>query len=214
VGVDPATPRPPVGFRIRVPDEWLRLDLDPDTSPGWVERFLDDRIATHPEAAPHRGHLRQVMRTLIGQQRDAEVFFCAILTGPGHRPSDILSASLTLAWRKLPRAASHLDVDALVALYADAPADDGEDPTARRVEPVELPAGPAARLRTTALAPIPETSRRQRVAVSQHFVPVPGTDWLGVLTVTTPNLGLTEVFDDLADRVAESLEFDPTPTTS
>ena len=32
VGVDPAAPRPPIGFRLDVPDEFTSLDLDPATS--------------------------------------------------------------------------------------------------------------------------------------------------------------------------------------
>jgi hypothetical protein len=46
---------------------------------------------------------------------------------------------------------------------------------------VDLRCDPAVWIRTSLLAPVPESSRRQRVAVSQSVVPVPGAAWLGVL---------------------------------
>jgi hypothetical protein len=54
---------------------------------------------------------------------------------------------------------------------------------------------------------VPETTRRQRVAISQLVVPVPATRWLGVIVVSTPNLAMSEVFARLADDVARSLQF-------
>jgi len=75
------------------------------------------------------------------------------------------------------------------------------------VDVVDLPCGPAVRIRTSMLAPVPESSRQQRVSVSQFVIPLPHTPWLGVLVVSTPNLGLADVLADLADGVAQSLEF-------
>ena len=41
VGVDPAAPRPPIGFRLDVPDAFTSLDLDPATSDASIEQLLD-----------------------------------------------------------------------------------------------------------------------------------------------------------------------------
>jgi hypothetical protein len=206
VGTDPASPRPPVGFRLNVPDDWLAVDLDPATADRWVELRLDEIIAARPDGARHRAHLRRVLQGLIEQHRAAGVFFAALLTGPGPRPSDVLGASLTLAWRELELHGG-MNVDGLAVLLVEAEPDDGEDPRARVVDRVDLPASPAVRVRSSMLVPVPESARRQRVAVTQYYVPVPDTAWLGALTVSTPNLALAGVMADLADRVAVSLEY-------
>jgi hypothetical protein len=216
VGVDPAAPRPEVGFRLHVPDEWLTLDLDPATSDGWVEGVLDARIAEHPAAARHRGHMRRVLQALIEQQRGAGVFLAAVLAAAGERPADLIGASLSLTWTRLTSPPQ--DVEWLARfLQTDQPAD-GEQAQDRTVEVVDLPAGPAVRVRTSLLTPIPESSRRQRVAVNQVVVPVLDTPWLGTIVVSSPNLDLAEVFAALADEVAQSLVFlDPAtsdPATS
>jgi hypothetical protein len=214
IGVDPDAPRPEVGFRLHVPDAWLTLDLDPGSSDGWIEGVLDARIAEHPEAARHRGHMRRILQALIAEQRAAGVFLCAILAA-GSRPAEMIGANLSLTWQRL--AAAPDDVSWLVRHFAtEAPAG-GETADARTVDTVDLPVGPAVRVRTSLLAPVPESSRRQRVAVCQLIVPVPDSPWLAVIVVSTPNLALTEVFARLAEDVAQSLQFlDPAtePTTS
>jgi hypothetical protein len=204
VGLDPAAPRPEVGFRIHVPDDWLTLDLDPASSDQWIEQVLDERIAEHPQAARHRGHMRRILQSLIDQQRAAGVFLSAILAAGG-RPAEMIGANLSLSWSRLASAPD--EVSWLARHFAEEELADGEFPELRTVDLVDLPAGAAVRVRTSLLAPVPETSRRQRVAVSQIVVPVPGSRWLGVIVVSTPNLALAEEFARLADDVAQSLRF-------
>jgi hypothetical protein len=204
IGVDPAAPRPDVGFRLHVPDSWLTLDLDPATSDRWVERVLDQRIAEHPEAARHRGHMRRILQALVAEQRAAGVFVAAVLAA-GSRPAEMIGASLSLSWRRLHGTGA--DVAWLARFFAEEEPAPGEDVEARRVDLVDLPAGPAVRIGSSVLAPVPESSRRQRVAVNQVVMPVPGSPWLAVLVVSTPNLGLAGRFATMADEVARSLEF-------
>jgi hypothetical protein len=165
---------------------------------------LDDRIAEHPQAAPHRGHLRRILQALVAEQRAAGVFLSAVLAA-GSRPAELVGANLSLTWQQLTTAPA--DIGWLARHFAAEPTADGEAADARTVEIVDLPAGPAVRIRTGLLAPVPETTRRQRVTVSQFVIPVPGTRWLGVIVVSTPNLALSEVFARLADDVARSLRF-------
>jgi hypothetical protein len=204
VGVDPAAPRPDVGFRIHVPDAWLTLDLDPATSDGWVERVLDARVAEHPEAARHRGHMRRILQSLVAEQRAAGVFLSAVLA-TGARPSDLIGANLSLTWAELTAPAE--DVDRLAGYFATEPMLPGETPESRLVQTVGLPAGPAVRTRTSVLAPVPESTRGRRVALTQYVIPVPATRWLAVLVVSSPNLTLADAFHTLADEVARTLTF-------
>src|SRR6266568_4539747 len=150
VGVDPAAPRPEVGFRLHVPDAWLALDLDPASSDRWVERVLDERIAEHPEAGRHRGHMRRVLQALVAEQRAAGVFFSAVLAA-GSRPAEMIGANLALSWTRLTAAAE--DVGWLARYFAADEAAPGEAVDTRRVDIVDLPCGPAVRIRTSLLVP-------------------------------------------------------------
>jgi hypothetical protein len=210
VGVDPAAPRPPVGFRVRVPDAWWVVDLDPRTSDASIDRFLDECVRIAPAATPHRAVTRQALQEVAARNRAEGTFVLAFLAGARRTPKDPVGASLTLAWRRLG-GSERLPAADLVRGIAEsletAPLADGERPGVRSVTMVELGRGPAAHLRTAQLVPVPRTRRRRRVAISQLLVPVPGQPWVGVVTATTPNLDLADGVDAIAEGVARSLEF-------
>lgn len=206
VGVDPAAPRPPIGFRLDVPDEFTSLDLDPATSDGSIERLLDERAAEVPGAARQRARARQVLQRVVSEHRAAGVFLAAFLAAAGSSPGEMLGASLTLAWRRFP---GGIDLDGLETFFREDDPAPGEDPARREVLRLPLPYGEAVRVVNRQLAPLPLTSRRQEVVVVQHLVPAPppAAEWLAVLTVSTPDVAGTAEFADFADRVARTLEF-------
>lgn len=206
VGVDPAVPRPPVGFRLDVPDEFTSLDLDPATSDASVERLLDERSASVPGAARQRARARQVLQRVVSEHREAGVFLAAFLAAGGASPGEMVGASLTLAWRRFP---GGIDLDGLVTFFREDDPAPGEDRALREVRRVPLPSGEAVRVVNRQLAPLPLTSRRQEVVVVQHLVPVspPAEEWLAVLTASTPDVGGAADFTGFAGRVAATLEF-------
>jgi hypothetical protein len=206
IGVDPAAPRPPVGFRLDVPDSFTELDLDPATSDVWIERFLDQRSARVPGAAAQRGRARQVLQSLVSQHRQAGVFLAAFLVAAGPRPGEMVGASLTLAWREFR---GGVLLEGLRQYFAEEDPGPGEDLAARSVEVVALPGGEAVRTRSQQRLPVPLTSHRQDTVTVQHLLPVPepATDWLAVLTMSTPDVSGADEFAALAGRVAASLEF-------
>jgi hypothetical protein len=206
LGVDPAAPRPAVGFRLDVPDEFTELDLDPSTSDGWLQRFLDERSARVPGAAAQRARARQVLQSLIDRHRAAGVFLAAFHIAAGPRPGEMVGASLTLAWREL---AGGVLVEGLRQYFVEEDPGPGEDLAARAVEVRELPRGPAVRVRSQQQVPVPLTSRRQLTLAVQYLVPVPepAATWLAVLTLSTPDTAGVDEFTALADRVAGSLDF-------
>lgn len=210
VGVDPAAPRPPVGFRVRVPDEWHVVDLDPRTSDGSIDRFLDECVRIAPAAAPHRAGARRALRDVASEHRARGTFMLALLAGALRTPEQPAGASLTLAWRRLA-GADRLPPGDLARGIAEslstAPLADGESEEGREISVVDLGTGPGARLRTTQTVPVPETDTRRRVAIVQFLVPVPGQPWIAVVTATTPNLDLAPGVDAIAEAVVRSLEF-------
>ena len=206
VGVDPAAPRPPVGFRLDLPDEFTSLDLDPATADASIERLLDERSAAVPGAARQRVRARQVLQRVVGEHRSAGVFLASFLAGAGASPGEMIGAGLTLAWRRF---AGGIDLDGLETFFRDDDPAPGEDPALRDVRRVPLPYGEAVRVVNRQLAPLPLTSRRQEVVVVQHLVPAPppAADWLAVLTQSTTDVASRAEFTDFAGRVAVTLEF-------
>lgn len=206
VGIDPAAPRPPVGFRLDVPDEFTSLDLDPATSDGSIERLLDERAAAVPGAARQRSRGRQVLQRVVSEHREAGVFLAAFLAARGASAGEMLGASLTLAWRRF---AGGIDLDGLEMFFREDDPAPGEDRALREVLRVPLPYGEAVRVVNRQLTPLPLTSRRQEVAVVQHLVPAPAPagEWLAVLTASTPDVAGAAEFTGFAGRVAATLEF-------
>ena len=206
VGVDPAAPRPPVGFRLDVPDEFTSLDLDPATSDASIERLLDERSAGVPGAARQRARARQVLQRVVAEHRDAGVFLAAFLASAGPSPGEMIGASLTLAWRRFD---GGIDLDGLERFFRDDDPAPGEDPALREVTRVRHPYGQAVRVRNRQGVPLPLTSRRQEVAMVQFLVPVPApaAEWLAVLTASTPDVAGADEFAEFVGRVADSLEF-------
>lgn len=211
-GIDPAAPRPPVGFRVRLPDTWTAVDLDPATSWQWVRSSVRERVDAAPQLARHRGRMRRVLTELLDGCRAQGTFvLLLLLAGPANgNQSDLgrlVSASLTLAWLRLA-GTDHVNVDGIAQILASAPPGPGEAAGDRIVAVVELPTGPAAYLHTAQLAELPGSPGRQRMtAVSKFFVPVPGLPWLGVVTAATANPELADSIDAAAEGVARSIEF-------
>jgi hypothetical protein len=206
IGVDPAAPRPAIGFRLDVPDEFTSLDLDPATSDASIEALLDERSAGVPGAARQRARARQVLQRVVAEHREAGVFLASFLAGAGSSPGEMIGASLTLAWRRFT---GGIDLDGLEIYFRDDDPAPGEDPAQRDVRRVDHPYGETVRVVNRQLVPLPLTSRRQEVVVVQHMVPAPAPadEWLAVLTFSTPDVDGQDDFVGLAGRIAAGLEF-------
>lgn len=206
VGVDPAAPRPPIGFRLDVPDEFTSLDLDPASSDAAIEQLLDERSADVPGAARQRVRARQVLQRVVAEHREAGVFLASFLAAGGAAPGEMIGASLTLAWRRF---AGGIDLDGLETYFREDDPAPGEDPDRREVTRVDHPYGETVRVVNRQLVPLPLTARRQEVVVVQHLVPAPppADEWLAVLTFSTPDVSGAAEFAGLAGRVAGTLEF-------
>ena len=206
IGVDPGAPRPPIGFRLDVPDEFSSLDLDPATSDASIEALLDERSAGVPGAARQRSRARQVLQRVVTEHRRAGVFLASFLAGAGPSPGEMIGASLILAWRRFD---GGIDLDGLEIYFRDDDPAPGEDPALRDVRRLDHPYGETVRVVNRQLVPVPLTSRRQEVVLVQHLVPAPAPaeEWLAVLTFSTPDVEGQAEFVDLAGRITGTLEF-------
>jgi hypothetical protein len=202
-------PHPPIGVSIDVPDHWTVLDLNPQTWDVWLDAFLDQRLAGRPDANRERGPARKALVDLLRQLHGEKVFMATILAADVG--GELVSASATLAWRKLDVGEEGIPVAGLREVYARASASPGENLAARRVETVQLPAGGAVKVATKETVRVPMMNQIQPVNVTQYFVPVLHTDWLAVITTTTGNPALAPGTEAVADGMAASLAFTASP---
>ncbi len=198
-------PHPAIGFSIDVPDHWTVLDLDPDSWDNWLGAFLDQRLAGRPNASRERGPAGKALLDLLRQLHEGKVFMAAILAA--EVGGDLVSASATLAWRKLDTDGEAIPVEGLRQVYLRAPASPGEDVAARSVEQVALPVGGAVKVVSRESSRVPGTSKSQPVDIVQYLVPVLDTDWLAVITATTGNPPVAAGVEEVADGMAVSLGF-------
>ena len=204
-GYAAGAPRPALGFSIDVPDHWTVLDLNPETWDGWLDAFLAQRLAGRPDPAAERGPARTALLDLLRRLHGEEVFMAAILAA--EVGGDLVSASATLAWRKLDTDGQAIPVEGLRQVYLRAPASPSEDRAARRVEQVALPVGGAVKVVSRESSRVPRTSKSQPVDIVQYLVPVLDTDWLAVITATTGNPPLAAGVAEVANGMAVSLSF-------
>ena len=190
---------------MEVPDHWFVLDLNPATWDGWLDAFLEQRLAGRPGAERERGPARRAMRELLDRLHAERVFVAAILAAEVENHP--VSASATLAWRQLELGGDFLSLEGLRDVYARAPASPGEDLRQRRVDIVGLPVGGAVKVTTREAGVPPPGLPPVASAVTQYLVPVLDTGWLAVITTSTGNAELAPGVEQVADLVATSLVF-------
>lgn len=204
-GYATGVPRPAIGFSIDVPDHWTVLDLNPETWDAWLDAFLDHRLAGRPSAASERGPARAALADVLRRLHGDQVFMAAILAADVG--GELVSASTTLAWRRVPPGDHGIPVEGLREVYARAPAGPGEDVAQRRVEVVGLGAGAGVKVVTNETVALPALTEPRQATAIQYLVPVLDTDWLAVITATTGNEALVPGVEEVADGMAATLAF-------
>lgn len=199
--------RPPFGFRIQGPDDWMLLETAPSTWRRSLERLLRE----HPGAYRQRASLRREATTLleevvaVAQQTGVLLCLAKLARDPqGGR----FCGSLTLSWYDSTPVAADLAFARLVAGPAD------------RLEELDTPAGGGLLRCETGEGPPAwrELAGDGRVASAQALVPVPGTCWTALISGTVGGAEYAELLERLVRRMAGSLRVDlpaagfPTPT--
>lgn len=188
------------GIRLATPGDWFDLDLDPRTSDASIGRLVRDHApGRHPDQVALRRELTELLQRAVRQARlQGAVLASVTATIMGDRPvsADLLAAVTPVA--------GEVDLPALGHRLAAEP---GATEQVREVEVVELPVGPALRVRKGVRPTV--VGREVDTDVVQYFVPVPGGDRLVVLTFSTPIAALADAFAELFDAIAGTLRFTP-----
>lgn len=219
-GVPPAADSGgPVDFRLLTPANWYVLDLNPATRSGSLARLVESRFGAtdDPRLVQARRELTAVLRGAAREAEESGAVYAAlmdtmisdvalsasVLAVVGPAPTDD-DGNVVTDPRALSATLLAAELTSIVDSATGTPPEAGDD----SAEIVELPAGPAVRLRRatdTGLAG--STGETAKAAETQYFLPVPRSDQLLVLTFATPNVDFRTDFDELFDRIAETVEW-------
>ena len=193
-------------LRVAAPASWVQLDLDPRTRAASMQRLVKERAEAFLPAAQFGPELAQALEATVAAAREQGGVFAAVFS----TVSDGKPVGASVVVSLIPRANASVEVpagdprrtlaDGLRERYAAPEAD---------VAVVDLPPGPATRVRRRVRAEVPVGSGGPTVGAEveqvQYFVPLPGATHLALLTFSTPNLGLAEPFGELFEAIAGTL---------
>jgi hypothetical protein len=191
---------------IATPATWVQLDLDPATRAASIQRLVKERAEAFPEAARFGPELaRSLEATVAAAQEQGGVFAAVFSTVSDGKP---VGASVVVSL--IPRAnpSTETSVGDPRRVLAEGFRERYAGPETD-VAVVDLPPGPATRVRRRLRAEVPVGSGGPAVGADveqvQYFVPLPGVTHLALLSFSTPNLGLAEPFGELFEAMARTL---------
>jgi hypothetical protein len=195
---------PPSRFSFSVPSDWVHVDVT-EEGPAAARAFVRRLV----EGSPQRDKKREIQAAaaLQGTVRKARRQGAVMAAFWSRRVEErLVGASVVVALRPLrPDAAldAHGTVDLDRAVRTVAGAEAGESILESSL--VELPAGPARRLRKVQV--VDALGARHETQVVQFFVLAPDRRQLVVITFSTPTVELAEPLAELFDALACSLRW-------
>lgn len=195
-----------VGFSLRVPDSWFRLEVDPRTRRAALEELVTRQVREVPQLRAHRTTVARIVREQAQQAWDSGVAFCACLVEPTEDGPVV--ASVTVSVLSALTGVGSTGTDRLVALAAPFTPQVGLGGAGcwREVSTVDVPGvGPAVRARGVQDVALPEDTGVLRVVLLQTIAPLPRSRAL-LVTCSSPVLALTEALLDVFDAVSGTLQ--------
>ena len=189
--------RPPFGFRIQGPDDWMLLE----TAPSAWRRSLERLLREHPGSSRLPSSLRRdataLLEEVVAVAQQTGVLLClAKLARDAH--GRLFCGSLALSWYDSTPVAADLAFARLVTGPAD------------RLEDLDTPAG-GGLLRCEIGEGPPgwrELAGDGRVGSAQALVPAPGTCWTALVSGTVGGVEHAKLLERLVRRMAGSLRVD------
>jgi hypothetical protein len=187
---------------LSVPANWYVVDVDPATRRERASKDVAARVASQPELGPFE---KDIVETLVGLGEDAEekgAMSCAVLWEPS--PYGPIVANLTVLVIEPSATSTPAEVDAIVNLLS---ASHDTDVGPRTVDTLDLPAGPAVRLRYLREAD-EEGAPRVVFDVTQFWIPLLDRKTQPItllVNALTPSLHAGDRVAEAARRTAESV---------
>lgn len=196
-GPEPATPV--ADFRLSLPLAWVELDLNPATRAQSIAKIVDERGEAGLALGLARHQLTDMLESIAAQAEAKNGVYAAFY-------SDILedkpvSASLIVS---------------MVPATGEPPPPGTDAMSVARVLQQMVPSDVDTELRQLGVGPALRLRRRLEAAISgvgpvaiedlQYVVVLPDLMRLALLDFSTPTVGLADVFVELFDAIAGTLE--------
>ncbi|MEV0014143.1 hypothetical protein [Streptomyces tendae] len=205
-----STPSTPIGVSLSVPESWWEFGIRPEGREATIGALVEERLAEAPELAPYRADLTAMLRKMAKDAHDSGALYlgCMAENFDGVPLTATVTVSVLGAKNKQGVALStdpRAIADSLRTITARREGD-----AWRKVTTVDIPeVGPAARTYGVEDVPVaPGDSRTLRMALTQTYIPVPGTtDRVVLVSGASPVLDLAEAFHDIFDAVTGTFRF-------
>jgi hypothetical protein len=199
---------PPADYQLLLPEGWFRVHIAPERREQSVDALVERQFKGIDNAPQIKAQLRQDMLRQAArafEEGGIELYLSLQQAGPLTVP-----ASLLVALGLPPQGGRLPSLDDLAGRLAA----EGKD--SREVSVVELPAGPALRVReeynpVVDRPPTAETEKDADYALPSvtldYQVQVPRAEAILLLTFSTPLVQIADAMVDLFDAVAGSLSW-------
>ena len=192
----------PTGFWIALPEGWVSLDVNPETSAATAHQLVEAAARNDDTVRENRVAIEQMLAQLASDAAATGVQFCACYFQVF---DDVpVQASVTVAIHTLEANDPGAMVRELTA-----------GGTGRSVEIVDLEAGRAVRRAGRRREVLPGMEEPIDFFGCQYYVPVPSTtNQIALLSFASPTLAVQEDMGDLFESMAGTFTFTWTRQTS
>jgi hypothetical protein len=190
--------RPPFGFRVSGPDDWLRLDTEPNEWQPSVQRiFANSRDGLGRLSASERRELRELLESVVIAAQETGVILTLVKLARADMQGDgpLFCGNLSLSWYESAPVEADMSFCRLVA-------GDAED-----LEEFEGAAGPALLRCETVRHQEPWSSMfpGERAFSAQGLVPIEGTFWTALVSGMVNSTEHADLMRKLVRRMAGSI---------
>jgi hypothetical protein len=205
-------------FSLRVPQTWFEFDVWRATRTGDLARMVDQRLQDLPEFRPHRTTILRSLRQLAEDAERRGAVYCAAAADRIDDDGMLLASLMVFSTAGMPEPALNT-VEAIAAQLtattpnSPAPIDGngaGISPW-REVRVIDLDAGRAVRVRGVTSVESSDGPQSLPVVSMQTLIPIPGTDDVLNVVLTSPLASMAEGLLDLFDAISATLAWESGP---
>jgi hypothetical protein len=174
------------GFKLMLPDDWVILDLNPETAAESVRQVIDGMVRIDPKLAERRSDIEEVLSVMTDEAIAEDKLLCGLRFGADEEGRPVQAAvSVTLGAVDGPT-----DPDSLYEQL-------GDDSVDARI--ATLDSGQALRV---------HSSSEEGFMSWGAFVPVPGVEGaVAVVSLRSPSVHYEAKLDTFFDGLIESFHF-------
>ncbi|MEW6477213.1 MAG: hypothetical protein AB1679_33590 [Actinomycetota bacterium] len=187
---------------ISLPDTWFAIDPDRSTRRASLEADVDEWTEGHPVLTALREELLQVLWEFAEEADALDALFAAMYWEPGeHGPT---AANLMVLKGERNATDVQTEINTLMEVLARPQIG---DQSSREVSRIDLPIGPAVRLRGLGKAGHEPGEPALVIDVAQIWIPVEHELGMVVVTGTTPCLDVGDDVAEVVDTVATTVRY-------